>query len=215
MKLTQAEKDARLAARKSKKEAERFPLLAYAGLTRTWTGEEIAARRTQIREHGDAQRANDLIESERAHQRSRETILRLAGPDALSAFEDYMRRSMLEVHGTMWTYFWTRAASNVEKGELTHREYSPFADPKPRKPCDPELVARVLAKAPAGLTHGDVCDALGPDAHILDTVAAVLKLRDTGRVELKSKILWVLKQQGPGCTPGPARSEAQLSPARS
>lgn len=193
-------RDARTAARRTRREAERYPLLARLGLTKTWTAEEIATTRTQLRALAEQREA----ESETRFQ-ARAILFRGACSGAvdgetLAEMDRYVERAY-PVGAHHAASFWHHAATRLGVGGPAFEAEQVWKAPAPRRQVsDAELLA-ALARFPAGSTIGPVLDSgLLPGATVLDVLDAARRLRGQGLAEPLPR--------GPGWRLVPARTAA-------
>lgn len=187
------DKDRKRAARRTVKEARRYPLLAHIGATKVYTAEEMAEQRESIAARSAHQVAKDERELEESIPQAKATILALAGLAALEDYERYVAR--LQVHGTMLIHFWRTGAQRAEAGQVLHDPLPPFKPPLARVLVEPEKVLAQLRTFSGPASVGALCDRLSTDQQqvgVLDVVPALCELRETGRAKTWTRGGWLV-----------------------
>lgn len=189
--------DAGIAKRKTRAAAEAAPLLAWGGLTRTFTAEEIAERRETVREKA-------TYEQERADRRTlreitaaQTTVLLWGGHDLwlrLLPFD----RGHLETSTYRW-YHWRTAARCVRSGEpipCLQPLVSAEVQAQPKTPCELGHVLTVLGQEPRRIFTSDELEAAvsrlvgATCAKPLDFMAYLLaraKARELGKMQVRAE----------------------------
>lgn len=178
-------RDQRTAERRTRREAEKYPLLARLGLTRTWTAEQVAEERTNRREASELHEAAvearfvALVATYRAACAARVDAETLAQMDA------YVVGTF---HGKAHyaADFWHHAADRLAAGGGAFAPQQIAVEPEPRRAVGADEARCALARFPAGASISEILDAGAcPGATVLDVVAAFVGLRDQGLAEVR------------------------------
>lgn len=186
---SQAQRDARTAARRTSREAARYPLLARLGLTRTWTGEEVAQQRLDVREAGALREEQSEGRARASAQLFRAACAEVVSADVLAEMDRYVARTYpAGLHYVAG--FWRHAAARLGLGGPAFEPAQVFAAPTPRVPCDPKAVLGVLRASSQPITVGRILDALAHPGTVLDVTDALAHLRTQGLARV-ARVGWV------------------------
>ena len=121
-------RDHPMARKKTQREADRFPLLAAMGLTRTWTAQELADRRADLHARAMEQAEADRRDWTEDAARAWADLVALAGEEDAGLY-----RRLLDWSASVGG-FMARAddhhVANVLRGAITHiKAGRPLLDP--------------------------------------------------------------------------------------
>lgn len=187
--------DERTAARRTKREAERYPLLARIGITRTWTAEDVAQERAEML--ADALRRETQGEGQAlaVAQLFRAACSEVVDAATLMEMDLYVSRAYPP--GAHYAAdFWHLAAGRLGPGGPALAPAQVWAEPKARQPVPPEVPFKLLRRAPAGASVGQLLDAGAPEATVQDMINALCQLRKQGLAEAREGGGWRLTAAG-------------------
>ena len=166
------------AERFNRAEAQRFPLLAAMGAIRTYTGEERQAEAEAARVASEQHWAevNQRLTARAAEFRAR--VSALISAEDLARLDAYCAAQAWLTDPAYLAEFWAGVERRVQGGGPPLETWTPEAE-RPRATVEPDVAHAALVAACGPVTHTMVADAIG--APILDTITAVLCLRDSGR----------------------------------
>lgn len=173
----------RLAVARLEKAMPLFAPLAEAAVP-VRTGAEVRAAeeaswdRCRALEEANASRQRAAAAEYRAAVAARVSPEVMADLDAWVATHSTGLRAAYLAQPAYLADHWHQVLRRLDAGEAP---VEPPVAPKPRRPVDPEAAYAVIAASPDPLRHADVASRLGC-ANVLDVIAAVLALRDAGRV---------------------------------